>query len=225
MGLQYRAIRAAASALLVATAVGTGGMTGMASALAADPAPVELTGVLLGAGDLPLVGVHLTITEEYSPDGGLASNQVVTGPGGRFSTSVFPWGTADAAATLTIVAADQLKVEGNGCSQSWDVTLRSVSDVAFADAAPVPLTLVATTTLLGEVCGTTATPPPASRGGNGAGSGGHPAITPPPTDLSAAALEPGPGDRHGPALSLGFVLGLLLAAALLLPRPGARRRR
>ena len=221
MGLQYRAIRAAASALLVAAAVGTGGMTGMSPALAADPATVELSGVLLGAGDRPLAGIHLTITEEYSPDGGLASNQVVTGAGGHFSTSVFPWGTADAAATLTIVAADQMKIDGNGCRQSWDVSLRSVTDVAFADAAPTPLTLVAPPTLLGEVCGTTATPPPTSRGN----SGGHPAITPPPTDLAAAALEPGATDRHGPALSLGFVLGLILAGVLLLPRPGARRRR
>jgi len=37
VALQYRTIRAAASALLIAVALGAGGMTGMTSALAADP--------------------------------------------------------------------------------------------------------------------------------------------------------------------------------------------
>ena len=218
MGLQYRAIRAAASALLVAAAVGTGGMAGMTSALAADPAMVELSGVVLGAGDAPLAGVHLTITEEYAPDGGLAASQVVTGSDGHFTTSVFPWGTADATATLTIVASDEFDIEGNGCAQTWRVDLRSVTDVAFADAPPQAMTLVATTTLLGEVCGTTATPRPNSGGG-----GGGAAITPPPTDI-VPALSADRADRRGPALSIGFVVGLLIAGVLLLPRPGARRR-
>ena len=41
MALQYRTIRVAASALLIAVAIGAGGMTGMASALAAEP-PVDV---------------------------------------------------------------------------------------------------------------------------------------------------------------------------------------
>lgn len=237
MGLQYRAIRAAASALLIATAIGVAGTAGMTSALAADPATVELSGVVLGAGDAPLAGVHLTTTEEDSADGGLAANQVVTAVDGHFTTSVFPWGTADAKATLTIAAKDELEVEGDGCAQTWGVELKSVSGVAFADAPPEPLTLVATTTLLGEVCGTTATPPPnrgsggstaspppTARTGGGTSTTGRPAITPPPTDATAVALESAGADRHGPALTIGFAIGLLIAAALLLPRRGARRR-
>jgi hypothetical protein len=87
--------------------------------------------------------------------------------------------------------------------------------VTLSGAAPDPLTVTATTTLVGEVCGTTGVPS-TSRGG-GAG------LTPPPTDTLAASIDAAP-DRLGPALSIGFIVGLLAAAAALLPRPGARRR-
>lgn len=223
MGLRYRTFRAAASALLVAAAVGTGGMTGMTSVLAVDPASVGLAGTVVDAAGAPLAGVHLVISEELAPDGGIAAYQVVTAADGTFAATVHAWGTAAAPASLTIStpADESFEVVGETCSQTWGVALASHQRMALADAAPDPLTLTAATTLLGEVCGTTATPPPDS---TGAGSGGRPAVTPPPTDAFGDGSPTAP-DRLGPALTVGFIVGLLAAAAaLLLPRPGARRR-
>lgn len=221
MGLRYRTIRAAASALLVAAAVGTGGMAGLTSALAAGPATVGLEGTVVDSAGAPLGGVHLVITEELPPDGGLAGFQVTTAANGSFGADVYAWGTADAPAKLRIAtpADEALDVIGATCSQTWGVVVEADRQLALADAAPDPLTLTATTTLLGEVCGTTATPRPASLGSNGGGAG----LTPPPTDSFVAPTGTGP-DRLGPALTIGFAIGLVAAAAALLPRPGARRR-
>lgn len=221
MGLPYRTIRAAASGLLVAAAVGTGGMTGMTSALAADPGMVALGGTVVDGNGAALAGVHLVISEELPPDGGIAAFHATTAADGSFAADVYAWGTADAPATLTIAtpADEAVEVVGETCSQTWGVAVAADREVALADAAPDPLALTATTTLLGEVCGTTATPPP---GGNGAVSG-RPGLTPPPTDTLAASIAIAP-DRLGPALMIGFVVGLVAAAALLFPRPGARRR-
>ena len=226
MGLPYRSIRAAASALLVAAAVGTGGMTGMTSVLAADPATVDLTGTVIDAAGAPLAGVHLVISEELPPDGGLAAYQVTTAADGSFGIDIHAWGTADVPASLTIKtpADETVVVLGEKCSQTWGIAVAASEQVALADAPPDPLTLTAATTLLGEVCGTTATPPPANSGnGNGSATGGRPVLTPPPTDTFAASNAAAP-DRLGPALSIGFVVGLLAAALLLLPNPRSRRR-
>jgi hypothetical protein len=219
--LRYRTIRATASALLVAAAVGTGGMAGMTSALAGAPATVGLEGTVVDGADAPLGGVHLVISEELPPDGGLAAFQVTTAADGSFAANVFAWGTADAPATLSIAtpADEAVDVIGESCSQTWGVVVQADRQLALADATPDPLSLTATTTLLGEVCGTTATPPPDSRGTNG----GRPDLTPPPTDTLVAPIANAP-DRIGPALSIGFVIGLVAAAAVLLLRPGARRR-
>ena len=217
MGLRYRTIRAAGSALLVAAAVGTGGMAGMTSVLAADPATVGLTGTIVDSGGAPLAGIALTITEITPPDGGAAAVQATSAADGTFSAELQAWGTAEAPATLTIKAAPDSVVEvvGDPCSQTWGVELSDTRNVAYADAAPEPLTLTATTTLLGEVCGTTGVPKT-----NG---GGSTSLTPPPTDTVAASTEAVP-DRLGPALTIGFVVGLLVAAAALLPRRRFRRR-
>lgn len=221
MGLRYRTIRAAASALLVAAAVGTGGMAGMTSALAGGPATVGLEGTVVDSAGAPLGGVHLVISEELPPDGGLAAFKVTTAADGSFGASVYAWGTADAPATLMIAtpADEAVDVIGETCSQTWGVVVAANHQMALADVSPDPLTLIATTTLLGEVCGTTATPPPDSRGT----SDGRPDLTPPPTDAFVATIANAP-DRIGPALTIGFVIGLLAATAVLLPRPGARRR-
>ena len=221
MGLRYRTIRAAASALLVAAAVGTGGMAGMTSVLAADPGTVGLAGRVVDSGGAPLAGVQLVIAEELPPDGGLAGYQAATAADGSFAVDVNAWGTADAPADLRISTSpdESFVVVDGSCSQTWGVALADTRHLALADAAPDPLTLTATTTLLGEVCGTTATPPP-----NNTGAGRGPALTPPPTDAFAAPGAAGP-DRLGPALTIGFVVGLLVTATLLvLRRPGARRR-
>jgi hypothetical protein len=227
VGLQYRAIRAAATALLVATAVGTGGMVGMGSALAADPAMVGLAGTVVDHGGAPLGGVHLVITEELPPDGGIAAFQVTTAADGSFATDVYAWGAADAPATVTIAtpANEELEVIGHTCSQTWGVAVDPGQAMSLVGVAPDPLTLKATTTLLGEVCGTTATPPPNNSSGHGSGnsSGGRPGLTPPPTDTFRGPMTAAP-DRLGPALTIGFAIGLLAAAAFLLLHRGARRR-
>ena len=212
MGRGYRRVRAAAAALLIAAAAGAGGTTGMVSALAADPSTVTLAGTVVDASGAPFAGVELVIQEELSDDGGLAAFHATTGADGSFSADVYPWGTAAAPATITIRTAQDIVRVGDSCSQTWGVA--TTVDLALAEAAAEPLTIAAT--LLGEVCGTTGSP-----GGNtGGGGGAH--LTPPPTDVSAAALG-STADRSGPALTVGFVVGLLLAA-LVLPRPGARRR-
>jgi len=179
---------------------------------------VALSGTVVDGGGAPLAGVHLVISEEHPADGALAAVQAVTGADGSFGADVQAWGTAEAPAKLTIKANEELAVVGETCSKTWGVTLDDVRDVALADGEPDPLTLTASTTLLGEVCGTTATPPP-----NGQSGGGRPGLTPPPTDTFPLAQSASAG-REGPALSIGFVIGLLLAAVLLLPVPGARRR-
>ena len=224
MGLSYRTLRAGASALLVAAAVGTGGMTGTASVLAADPGTVALAGRLVDGSALPLGGVQLTITEELPPDGGIAAFPVTTGADGSFGADVYAWGTAAAPASLSISAGDgqEIQVIDGSCTRTWGVTVSDSRQVALAEAAPEPLTVPATTTLLGEVCGTTGTPGGGNPGSGGGGGGAE--LTPPPTDASVARLTGG-ADRIGPALTIGFVLGLLLASAFLLPRRDSRRSR
>jgi hypothetical protein len=221
LGLSYRSIRAAGPALLVAAAMGAGGMTGMASALAADPTMVGVTGTLVDGAGQPLGGVHLTIVEELPPDGGSAAFQLTSGADGTFEAELYAWGTADAPASVTIRTApdEQLTVPVRNCSSTWAVTLDDHHDWALADASPGPLTLTAATTLLGEVCGTTGTP----GGGSSNGNGGGARPTPPETDGAPRAI--GAGDvRNGPALTIGFILGLVIAAALLVPMRGSRRR-
>jgi hypothetical protein len=232
LAIQYRAIRAAATALIVAAAVGAGGMAGMTSALAADPATVALTGTLIDGGGAPLAGIHLVIDETLPPNGGNAAFQVTTAADGSFAADVHAWGTVDAPATLTVTARDETVVlESENCSRTWSVAIDPDQAVTLAGAALDPLTLTATTALVGEVCGTVASPPPtiatspptiATSPPNTTG-GGRPQVTPPPTDTFElpAASEP---DRLGPALMIGFVVGLLASAAVLLSRPGARRR-
>lgn len=213
MGLGYRRVRAAAAALLIAAAAGAGGMTGMVSALAADPSMVTLAGTVVDDSGTPFAGVELVIQEELSNDGGLAAFHATTGADGSFSAEVYPWGTSEAPATITIRTAQEVVRVGDSCSRTWGVA--ATVELALAETATEPLAITAT--LLGEVCGTTGTP------GGTSGNGGGAALTPPPTDVSAARLG-STADRSGPALSIGFVVGLLLAILLLVPRPRARRR-
>jgi hypothetical protein len=213
VALGYRTIRAAAAALVIAAAAGAGGMAGMASALAADPSMVTLGGTVVDDTGAPFAGVELVIQEELSDDGGLAAFHATTGDDGSFSAEVYPWGTADAPATITIRTAGDVIRVGDSCSQTWGVA--TTVRLPLAEAAAEPLAITAT--LVGEVCGTTGNP-----GGN-TGNGGGRALTPPPTDVSVARLASA-ADRSGPALTVGFVVGLLLAILLLVPRPGARRR-
>lgn len=224
-----RAPRAAASALLVATLIGLAGTTGISAVLAADPpVNVDIAGIVVDQHGLRLPGVHLVISEELPPDGGIAGFRVTTGADGSFSASLFAWGTSDAPADLRITTpADEaitVPIDAQ-CSRTYSVAVSDVRQVALHDdPAPGPLDVVAATTVLGEICGTTATPPPGSASGNGATRTPSPRLTPPPTDAvpSAGIRE---GDRAGMALLLGFVTGLIGATVLLSNRSAARRRR
>jgi hypothetical protein len=199
--------------------VGTGGMAGMTSALAADPALVGIAGTVVNHdGGAPLAGVPLVITEMVLPDGAAVAAQTTTAADGSFAVEVQALGTVDAPATVSIkTPADTLiEVIGDSCSQTWRVAIDADQDLTLSGAAPDPVTLTATTTLMGEVCGTTGVPP-TSHGGGSAN------ITPPPTDTFATPTATAP-DQLGPALTIGFVVGLLAVAAMLLPRPRARHR-
>jgi hypothetical protein len=221
VGLRYRTIRAAASALLVAAAVGTGGMVGMTSVLAADPPVIGLAGTVVNHdGGAPLAGLPLVVTEIGGLDGGAVAAQTTTGADGRFKVDIEALGTADTPAMLTIRTPPDtlIQVIGDTCSQTWQVAIDPDQDVALGATTPDPLTITASTTLMGEVCGTTGVPSTTHTGG-----GGSAALTPPPTNTFVAPTSAGP-DRLGPALTVGIVVGLLAAAALLLPRPGSRRR-
>jgi hypothetical protein len=108
-------------------------------------------------------------------------------------------------------------VEDASCTHSYSVAVDVERDVALADGPIDPLEISATTDLIGEICGTTATPPPTSA------RTPTPAITRPPTDLGPAPLAT-TEERLDPALVIGFIAGVLAAAVLLVPRAGARRR-
>ena len=217
MGLLDRWLRAAVAAVVMALA--WGGVVAPA-VLAADPG-VTVSGSLVDEHGTALAGIHLVIEEQLPPDGGLAGFQVVTDASGDFAADLEPWGTAGAPATLTVkTPADGLEVVevvDGACTRSLSVVVDATQDVALADGPIDPLAIKATTELIGEVCGTTATPPPA-----GAGTG-RPTVTPPPTDAFARREASSP-DRLGPALSLGFAIGLVATILLLTPRPRGRRR-
>jgi hypothetical protein len=219
VGSHDRSIRAAATALLVAAAVGSAGMGGVSPARAAEPGTVRLAGTLVSTedgADAPLADVELVITEELEPDGGLAAFPVTTAEDGTFAADVFAWGTAEDPAIVTIGAVRaELDEVDPSCSRRWAVGIEP-GMIQLPGSAPDGLVVRQTLTLLGEVCGTTA-PPPAN------GPGSRATVTPPPTDTPAAPLATRP-DRLGPALTIGFVIGLLAVAALLRLRAGARRR-
>jgi hypothetical protein len=221
VGLQLRTLRAAASALLVAAAVGAGGMAGMTSVLAADPGLVGVAGTVVNHdGGAPLAGVPLVITEMVLPDGGAVAAQATTAADGTFAVDVEALGTADAPATVTIKTPPDTMIEviGDSCSQTWSVAIDPGQDVTLSGTAPSPLTLTATTALMGEVCGTTGVPSTSHSGGGGSAS-----LTPPPTDVLVAPTDSA-SDHVAAALTIAFVGGLLVVAALLLPHRRARPR-
>jgi hypothetical protein len=229
VGRRYRAARAACSALLLATAIGAAGTTGVSTALAVDPpARIAVSGHVADAHGVSLAGIELVVSEELPPDGGLAGFQATTGKDGGFSVSIEPWGTTDAPATLTIKAAPDATttVVGDSCSQTWGVAVTDSREIALEGATEPPPTieLVASTELLGEVCGTTGTPkPPKPTPASNAGAPATPHLTLPPTDASPALGDQ--GEQPATALLVGFVVGLAAALLLLLPRPRTRRRR
>jgi hypothetical protein len=215
-----RAPRTAAWGLVLALAIGTVGTTGLSGALAADAAAtVALDGSLRDTAGTRLGGVHLVVAEEESPDGGLAGYEVVTGRDGLFRLEVPPWGTVEMPARITVRTSPDTttRVARGRCSRTVSVSLAETREVALAESVgPTRLDLVATTTTLDEVCAALAMTRPAA--GNGRTN-----VTPPPTD-AGPAVGPGGTDRHAAALLVGFAVGLVAAALLLLPRPGARRR-
>ncbi len=141
MGIPYRSIRAAATALLVTAAVGSGGMGGFSTALASDPGRVMLAGTLIDAAGAPLAGVHLTISEELAPDGGAFEIAAITAADGSFNAEIYAWGTRVAPASLTIStpAGEAIDVATANCSRTWGVALSDDRKVALAEATPTIL--------------------------------------------------------------------------------------
>ena len=234
LGSLNRGRRAAASALLLATAIGAAGTTGMSAVFAAAPATLPLTVTLKTSLGISLSGIDLVITEEESPTGGSAAFQVTTDADASVTVDLSPWGTSDAPAKLRIETTPGQHVQqfvGN-CTKTWNLDVAEGRSIALAGATqpPARLTLEPVMALAGEVCGTQGTPGSTGGGGSSAGggsssSGGSGAkVTPPPTDTQAAPLTAA-RERHGPALVLGFVLGLLATVLLLARRRGAPRRR
>ena len=234
LGSLNRGRRAAASALLLATAIGAAGTTGMSAVFAADPGTLPQTVTLKTSLGISLSGIDLVITEEESPTGGSAAFQVTTDADASVTVDLSPWGTSDAPAKLRIETTPGQHVQqilGN-CTKTWNLDVAEGRSIALASATqpPARLTLEPVMALAGEVCGTQGTPGSTGGGGSSAGggsssSGGSGAkVTPPPTDTQAAPLTAA-RERHGPALVLGFVLGLLATVLLLARRRGAPRRR
>jgi hypothetical protein len=226
-----RARRAAASALLVASAFGIAATTAIPGVLAADPPRQMLRGMIVDERGAAMAGLHLAVTEQESADGGLAAFTATTTAAGIFTVDLFAWGTDAAPADVTVRTEthQQAKVVRSGCTRTYAATVSATRELALAGPfPPKPLDIVATTRLLGEVCGTKGTPAPNS-GGSGSASGGshtaRPGVTPPATDALTARAGIG-GERLGPALAIGFAAGLVGALMLLLgPARGARRRR
>ncbi|MEA2519803.1 MAG: hypothetical protein QOF49_1883 [Chloroflexota bacterium] len=206
MALQYRTIRAAGSALLIAVSFGVGGLTGVGSALAVDPAMVTVDGVLDGSAGEPLAGVQLVVEELESPAGALAGFPVTTGVDGGFSVSLYPWGSATEPATLTIrTAPDQeVSIDDGSCVRTWAVEVLDERAIALADGAPEPLAVKAATTLRAESCAATATPPPDASAGASDDPGAEPSD--PVTEPSDPGTEPSSGVDAGGPLT-GGVLG------------------
>ena len=143
---------------------------------------------------------------------------------GTFAASIERWGKADAPVMMMIqtVGDQRIEIIGATCSRTLAVTVRDRRKVTLRDVSgPLPpIDLVATTTVLGEVCDATSTPRvQAEAPGGPADPIADP--TPPPTDTIAPAAGPSP--RSATALLIGFVVGLVAAVLLLVPRPGARR--
>jgi hypothetical protein len=177
-------------------------MTGMASVLAAEPATVIIPATLVDGTGQPLGDVHLTIVEELPPDGGIAAFAVTTAADGTFAMSLYAWGTADAPATVTVKTDpdEELTVEAGSCSRTWGVAVADSRELALAETPPDGFEISATTTLLGEVCGTTGTPGSGGSNAGHGGAGGIAQITPP--GLTTRRVPGGerraPGARRAP---------------------------
>ncbi|HET9615294.1 MAG TPA: hypothetical protein VFP22_10815 [Candidatus Limnocylindrales bacterium] len=234
MGVLIRARRAAAAALLLTSATGVAGTMAISGALAVDPPPtLALRGMIVDERGAALADLHLTVSEQQAPDGGLAGFTATTGPDGIFSVDLYAWGTDATPADVTIATAPNQRVKEvvDGCTRTYSAIVADHRLLVLEGAAhpPKPLDIVARTALIGEVCGAKGTPAPNS-GGSGGSSGGsthssRPRVTPPATD-ARAALGAASTERLGPALVIGFVAGLVAALMLLVgPRRDATRRR
>jgi hypothetical protein len=211
--------------LLIATAIGSAGMTGVSSVLAVDPpSTVAVTGSLRDETGVPLGGIHLAIAEELPPDGGLAGVQVATSGDGTFAAAIERFGTADEPVTLTIrtVGDQQIQIIGVVCSRTLAVTVVERRQVALRDVVdPLPpIDLVATMTVIGEVCDATSAPRAHAAARVGPAD---PVVDPTPPSTDTITPAAGPSTRLATALLIGFVVGLVAAVLLLVPRPGARR--
>ncbi len=106
----------------------------------------------------------------------------------------------------------------SGCtgSDSWDAERTGVAGAAVVEIAFTLDEQLASSSI---ECGPNSTPDGGVLGATGTPGSG---LTPPPTDVvRTAAAAP---DRLGPALTIGFLIGLVAAALMFTPRTGSRRK-
>lgn len=130
-----------------------------------------------------------------------------------------PNGSAEVELTIQAHKAETWTDAATGCtgSETWDA-----QRIGVAGAAVVEVDFTLDEQLLSSSiqCGPNPTPDGGVLGATGTPGSG---LTPPPTDaLGIRAAAP---DRLGPALTIGFLIGLIASALLMTPRPGSRRRR
>ena len=175
---------------------------------------------------LPVGGADVTITISHPLLEGEASDTLsaTTDAAGVATIDGVPYRPHDQAGVELDVSAHKAETwtdATSGCtgSDSWDA---SRSGVVGAAAVEVAFTADEQTASSSLACGPNPTP-----GGGVGGVTGTPGpvagLTPPPTDTGA--LRPAAPDRLGPALTLGFLIGLVVTALVFTPRPGSRRRR
>lgn len=129
-----------------------------------------------------------------------------------------PNGSAEVELTVGAHKAETWSDAASGCtgSETWDAER---TGIAGAPVVEVAFTLDEQLVSSSIECGPNPTPDGGVLGATGTPGSG---LTPPPTD--ALAIRASAPDRLGPALTIGFLIGLISAALLVTPRPGSRRR-
>jgi hypothetical protein len=176
---------------------------------------------------LPVSGAEVTVT---------VSHPALDGEAGAAPTILTGTTDADGVATIDGVpyrphglAGVELDVRAHkvetwtdaasGCTggDSWDAARLGITG---APVVEVVFSADEQTASSSIECGPNPTPGGGVLGATGTPGAGN--VTPPPTDaLARAGSTP---DRNGPALTIGFMIGLIAAALILTPRPGSRRR-
>lgn len=129
-----------------------------------------------------------------------------------------PNGSAEVELAITAHKAVTWTDAATACtgSETWDAARTGVAGAAVVEVA---FTLDEQLLSSSIECGPNPTPDGGVLGATGTPGSG---LTPPPTD--SVGIRAAAPDRLGPALTLGFLIGLIVSALMLTPRPGSRGR-